>query len=457
MADEEKYVCGSAKSSAVLTSMGSATETDNVPPSEPDGLEYVPDGGREAWTIVVGSTLALVASAGMINAYGTFQDYYERTLLPDTSASTIAFIGSLQTFFLYFIGPLVGRVFDAYGSKYLLPLGSFICVFALMMVSLAQTNQAYQVFLAHGVLFGIGISLLFNPSIAVLGHWFRRKRALAIGITTGGSALGGVLLPIIIGRLIPKLGFGWAVRIMAFVLMCCLIVACLTIRTRLPLTRDISLRTAVDLGGFRDPRYTLAAIGSFLILVAFFIPYTYIQIYAQFRQVPPHIANYLISILNAMNIPSRILPGLLANKYGALNVYIVAATVCSILCLGLWLPARNVASIVAFTILYGLFSGALVSLIPTYIATISPREQYGARLGSVYMIIAIGTLIGTPTAGALLKVADEAHFAHLIIFCGVLTGAGAFVLALAAIVGSARARQRLRQVCGRRLSTEAVP
>lgn len=73
------------------------------------------------------------------------------------------------------------------------------------------------------------------------------------------------------------------------------------------------------------------------------------------------------------------------------------------------------------------------------------------------MIIAIGTLIGTPTAGALLKVADEAHFAHLIIFCGVLTGAGAFVLALAAIVGSARARQRLRQVCGRRLSTEAVP
>ena len=98
----------------------------------------------------------------------------------------------------------------------------------------------------------------------MLGHWFRRKRALAIGITTGGSALGGVLLPIIIGRLIPELGFGWAVRIMAFVLMCCLIVACLTIRTRLPLTRDISLRTAVDLGGFRDPRYTLAAIGSFL-------------------------------------------------------------------------------------------------------------------------------------------------------------------------------------------------
>lgn len=31
--------------------------------------EHVPDGGKEAWTVVLGSTLALFASAGMINAY----------------------------------------------------------------------------------------------------------------------------------------------------------------------------------------------------------------------------------------------------------------------------------------------------------------------------------------------------------------------------------------------------
>ncbi|KAI8989624.1 major facilitator superfamily domain-containing protein [Trametes punicea] len=441
MAAEEKCARASAKSSEVLT-VGTPTGS---PASLPE-LEYVPDGGKEAWTVVVGSCLALVASAGMINAYGTFQDYYEKSLLWNSSASSISFIGSLQTFLLYFLGPLVGRIFDAYGSTVLIPLGSAICVLALMMVSLAQENQVYQVFLSHGVLFGIGISLLFNPSIAVLGHWFRHRRALAIGLTTGGSALGGVLLPIILGRLMPTLGFGWAVRVVAFILAGCLVVACLTIRTRLPLSRDISSRSAIDLGGFKDPRYVLATIGSFLILFVFFVPYTYIEIYAQTRGVPPQIATYLISILNAMNIPSRILPGILADRYGALNVYIVAAAVCSALSLGLWLPSRNVASIVAFTVLYGLFSGALVSLIPTYIAIISPREKYGARLGSVYMIIAIGTLVGTPTGGALLKVADEEHFAQLIIFCGVLTGAGAAVLGLAAIVGNWKRRQHLGQI-----------
>ena len=154
-----------------------------------------------------------------------------------------------------------------------------------MMVSLCQKDQAYQVFLSQGVLFGIGIALLyakkphlfeivaciltsilrsFNPSVAVLGHWFRRRRALVIGLTTGGSATGGVVFPIILEQLIPRVGFGWAVRIIAFILMACLIVACLTIRTRLPLSGELSFRTAIDLGGFKDPRYTLATIGGFL-------------------------------------------------------------------------------------------------------------------------------------------------------------------------------------------------
>lgn len=53
---------------------------------------------------------------------GTFQDYYETTLLPSSSSATVSLIGSLQVFFLYGFGPLTGRIFDAYGSR----VGSFI-------------------------------------------------------------------------------------------------------------------------------------------------------------------------------------------------------------------------------------------------------------------------------------------------------------------------------------------
>ena len=52
------------------------------------------------------------------------------------------------------------------------------------------------------------------------------------------------------------------------------------------------------------------------LFYSFFIPYFYIQIYANFRGINPGIANYLLAILNAMNVPSRILPGFIADKYG---------------------------------------------------------------------------------------------------------------------------------------------
>lgn len=48
--------------------IGPAVNASLTSQPEPE-LEYVPDGGKEAWTVVLGSSLALFASAGMINAY----------------------------------------------------------------------------------------------------------------------------------------------------------------------------------------------------------------------------------------------------------------------------------------------------------------------------------------------------------------------------------------------------
>ena len=66
-----------SKVEAHATVVGS-TDVDYSPvraPHRDEELEYVPDGGREAWTVVLGSTLALFASAGMINAYVSLYVY----------------------------------------------------------------------------------------------------------------------------------------------------------------------------------------------------------------------------------------------------------------------------------------------------------------------------------------------------------------------------------------------
>ncbi|KZT20190.1 MFS general substrate transporter [Neolentinus lepideus HHB14362 ss-1] len=395
-----------------------------------------PDGGLQAWSVVLGAYLALFSTFGVINAYGVFQDYYQTTLLKESSPSTISLIGALQLFLLYGLGPVIGRIFDVYGSRVIMPLGSVIAVFAMMMVSLGQENQIWQFFLSQGVLFGIGISLVFTPALAVIGHWFQRKRAFAIGIVASGSSLGGVIYPIMLQELIPLIGFGWAVRVAAFTMMLCLVVSCLTLRTRLPLRGRVHISDMVDLEGFKDPRYALLGAGAFLLFYALFTPYFYVEIYADFRGMSKHISKYLLAILNVFGIISRVVPGKMADRLGPMNILLPCTIMSGVLCLCLWLPAKGEIPIIVFTALYGFFSGAAISLIPSYIASISPMDKHGARFGSIYMLVAISTLVGTPTAGAFVSTIDEKHFQRLIIFTGVLAIAGGSVLSVARLLHS---------------------
>lgn len=104
----------------------------------------------------------------------------------------------------------------------------------------------------------------FTPGYAVVSQWFLRYRSLALGISGAGACLGGAVTPILLQRLIPVIGFRWAVRVLAAMVFVCLSVSCALLKPRLPLTRKVRARDIVDLNGFKDVQYTLAAIGSFL-------------------------------------------------------------------------------------------------------------------------------------------------------------------------------------------------
>lgn len=71
-------------------------------------------------------------------------------------------------------------------------IGVFCLVFALEMASLA--NQYWQLLLSQGILFGIGSSLVFIPSIGLPSQWFLAKRGIATGISSAGTGVGAVIL-----------------------------------------------------------------------------------------------------------------------------------------------------------------------------------------------------------------------------------------------------------------------
>ena len=54
-----------------------------------------------------------------------------------------------------------------------------------------------------------------------------------MGLVAAGSSLGGVILPIMIIHLLPQVGFGWTIRIVAFLILALLVWANISLRSRL--------------------------------------------------------------------------------------------------------------------------------------------------------------------------------------------------------------------------------
>ncbi|KAK9323688.1 major facilitator superfamily transporter 1 [Lipomyces orientalis] len=392
-----------------------------------------PDGGPVAWVVVTGAFCCVFCSFGWINCIGIFQDYYQSHQLRDYSPSAVSWIASLELFMMFAGGPIIGRLYDNYGPRYILLFGTFFHVFGLMMMSIS--TQYYQFILAQGICSPIGISCLFTPSTNSVTTWFLKRRAFAIGIVAAGSSLGGVILPIMLDHLVTEVGFGWAIRISAFLILALLVVGNLTVRSRLPPSpRPLSARQYFK--PLTEITYLLTTIASFLFFLGLFLPINYIQLQATTYGMSASLATYLIPILNAASLFGRIIPGWVGDRVGRYNIQIVMCFFSGIIVLALWLPATGNAPLVIFSALYGLGSGAFVSLLPALIAQISDIREIGLRIGIEFAILSIPSLVGNPIGGALID-HDHGRFRDLQIWCGVLLLAGGtmFIFARSSLVG----------------------
>ena len=52
----------------------------------------------------------------------------------------------------------------------------------------------------------LGCGGIFSPTTAVVAHWFKKRRGLAMGYMAAGASVGGTLFPIIAKNLLPLVG-----------------------------------------------------------------------------------------------------------------------------------------------------------------------------------------------------------------------------------------------------------
>lgn len=222
----------------------------------------------------------------------------------------------------------------------------------------------------------------------------------------------------------PNLSFGWTVRICGFLIAAIMVPSSLAIRARLPPRRNRFFL----LNAFKEPQYLALIFAVFLSILGVFVPIFYLPSYAVSKGMSTEMAFYLTAILNAASFFGRVIPGITADKVGRLNMLFVMA-VCTGILAFCWQLTNDNASIIAFSAIYGFFSGAIVSLMTVCFAQIpkSPKD-IGTYLGQGLLVVSTGALIGPPISGALVK---EYHgFSQVSYFCGAVTLAGGLSVAL---------------------------
>ncbi|KAJ7610716.1 MFS general substrate transporter [Mycena polygramma] len=361
-----------------------------------------PEGGLRAWATVAGAFLVQFCGFGYTTSFGVYQDFYTRDYLTQSSASAISWIGSINAFIIISGGLVAGRFYDRGHFYFLVCGGALLQCFSLFMLSLCKRQQLYQIFLAQGLGAGLGSGTMYVPSIAVVSHYFHKRRALAMAIVASGSSLGAVIHPIMLNNTLQSLGFGNAVRASAGLVSGLLVIACLLMRPRLP-PAGTHLPFWKSLRRFaKDKAYVFTSIGMATYAIGVYFPIFYLQLDAVKHGINQTLSFYSLVIMNAASVVGRLAPGFFAQRLGILTVLLVAAGCGAILILSM-IALKTMASVVVIGVLYGLAVGVYITLLPPLLAVLKEDiGELGLRMGVAFALMGLGGLIGPPINGALL-------------------------------------------------------
>lgn len=146
-------------------------------------------------------------------------------------------------------------------------------------------------YLTYGIIFACGCSFAYQPSLVILGHYFKKRLGLVNGIVTAGSSVFTILLPLLLGNLTSTVGLFHTLRILC-VFMFVLFLAGFTYRPLVPSTKEkesggsrssffsrrklSSPKKIFNFALFKETAYAVWAAGIPLALFGYFVPYVHL-------------------------------------------------------------------------------------------------------------------------------------------------------------------------------------
>ncbi|KAF9265013.1 MFS general substrate transporter [Marasmius fiardii PR-910] len=360
--------------------------------------DVVPDGGLRAWLVVIGIFCCVFTAFGFTSTWGVFQAYYQTTLLKHSSPTIIAWIGSVQYGLIFIPSMIVGRLFDK-GYYHFMSI-FFSGTLVLGTLLLGQCTVYWHFLTCHGFLTGLSCGVITAPAPAIVSQWFKERRALALGITACGSAIGGTVFPILIRAMLPLMGFQWTMRALALIMFIFLSIANLTIRRRLPPSYPSG--PLISLKPLKTPSFVIWCFGTFFVYLGTYTFQSYIASVAVSKGFTPNFSFTLVAIMNGSSGLGRVSAGIIADYIGARSMNnMIPSTIFTAAIVLAWPAASTSSGLITISALYGFSAGAFAALLWNPIFDMGEPEELSRRVGILMLFLACSGLSGPPMSGAV--------------------------------------------------------
>jgi OFA family oxalate/formate antiporter-like MFS transporter len=318
------------------------------------------------------------------------------------SRGHVALVFSVAAFLWFLAGAPGGMLADRFGARRVALAGVACMVAALGFAAVSESVTTLYVTYSIGV--GIGVGLVYVPSVGAVQPWFTSNRAFASGIAVAGIGAGNIAGPLLAAWWIEA--FGWRgayVGLSIFVLLFGGVAACLlknkvVIKTENTTSIRHALRTA--------PFWLLYA-SLTLSCVGLFVPMVHLGAYAQDLGYTAAQGVTLVSLIGLGSLLGRFTVGPFADRMGR-----EASLAAMYAGLGVMLLVWWVASawwlLALFAVVFGICYGGYVALMPTIVMDLYGPRAVSGITGCLYTGAGLGTLVGPWLAG----VAYDAYGAY---------------------------------------------
>lgn len=352
-------------------------------------------GSRYGWVVVASAFTLMFVGFGAAYSFAAFFKAFEAEFA--ASRAHISLVFSVAAFLWFSSGAPAGVLADRFGARRVSMAGVACLVAALALAAVSHSVE--MLYLTYSIGIGLGVGLVYVPSVGAVQPWFLANRALASGIAVAGIGAGNFVVPLLAAWLIEHLGWRNAYFALAFFVLLLGAAAALAMRNKPAPVRGAPAEGARLREALRTSAFWLLYASLALSCVGLFVPMVHLGAYAQDLGYSQAQGVTLVSMIGLGSLLGRFTVGPFADRLG--REPSLAAMYAGLgIMLVVWWASAQYWILVLFALGFGVCYGAYVALLPTIVMDLYGARAVSAIIGFLYTAAGLGTLLGPWLAGA---------------------------------------------------------